>query len=164
MVRLPPATPARAAWPHSPRLARAHAAHASLRRKPGVGGGSLQIRSAALCCAMLARALAGDGVRLSRGLRFVATCRPRVIRPGCVVPPHLPAVRPPRHHRRRLVIHFGSRELRSRIVVDSGHEKGKRGKKSGLNPSTLWASHGKSIYTASVDSTVRRSAGDPRHH
>ena len=111
MVRLPPSC-------YSPReppgrtvlsLAHAHAAHASLGRKPGVGGGSLQIRSAALCCAMLARALAGDGVRLSRGLRFVATCRPRVIRPGCVVPPHLPAVRPPRHHRRRLVIHFGSR-------------------------------------------------------
>ena len=46
--------PARATWPHSPLLAHAHAAHASLRRKPGVGGGSLQIRSAALCCVMLA--------------------------------------------------------------------------------------------------------------
>ena len=55
--------PARAAWPHSPRLARAHAAHASLRRKPGVGGGSLQIRSAALCCVKLASVLASDAMR-----------------------------------------------------------------------------------------------------
>ena len=70
--------PARATWPHSPLLAHAHAAYASLRRKPGVGGGSLQMRSAALCCVMLASVLASDAVRRAAWAGFrrhaLSTC------------------------------------------------------------------------------------------
>ena len=106
-------------------------------------------RSVARCWPEFWQAMRCD---VRSGLGFVATCRPRVIRPGCVVPPHLPAVRPPRHHRRRLVIHFGSRaQITQTDSFDLGHEP--------THPPTLFQ-----VGSASASPTSQRLTGITSAH